>query len=230
MKALVIGIGRMGRFHVRTLSDLGLDVVTLDTDLSINADYVSLPPRAFDVVCVATPIKMLAETAATWAPHASTMLIEKPMAQNVNEALALVRHLRNTTVGVGYVERFNPAVIDLAQRLKGARSSSAHFTRWNLRPTTNVDLDLRTHDLDLASHLKVGAATFDTRADMPRLVRTIDVQHDGEYVRADLLAHATSPLYAQWCSLLAGKPGFATPADGVHVLQQLELTAVEEVA
>lgn len=232
MNALVVGHGRMGGFHRRALADIGYDVTTVDPAMGV-ADYRTVPERRFDVVCVATPIEHLAETAAGFAGHDGHLLIEKPMAVNVTEATELVDLLRGQQVAVGYVERFNPRVRELRASLNGP-ADRARFVRWNERPTSNLSLDLTAHDVDLAQHLGVSAvAQFDTRSGVGIMRRYITVQRFGDKpLRARLLDHATSPLHAQWHAFLGGRSDTqpAMPTDALVALYALEAVPLAAAA
>jgi hypothetical protein len=213
MNALVVGHGRMGGFHRKALADLGYDVTTVDPTPGL-ADHVKVPARSFDVVCIATPIPHLAECAAEWDGFDGYLLIEKPMATTFALASALEQALRGVDVAVGYVERFNPCVRRLRVELAGRRTRGARFVRWSTRPSSDVALDLMTHDLDLTAHLGVcgGVVEYDPRADAPAMRRYIAVEcADGATLRAHLTAHDTSPLHAQWHAFLSGR-GDTRPA------------------
>ncbi len=230
MKALVVGAGRMGTFHRRALRDLGLDVTTVDPDPAAGADYLSVPGCNYDAVCIATPIAYLAENAARWAGHEGWMLIEKPAAPTLAEALTLAEKLRGQRVAVGYVERFNPRVRRLRELLADSSPRMSRFTRWNDRPSPDVRLDLESHDIDLARFLGLdqGAVTYDARADMPTRRRKITVYAGrAGNLCVDLMAHDTSPLHAQWHAFLANRPtyGYATLEDACAVLSALEAPA-----
>jgi predicted dehydrogenase len=231
VRALVVGAGRMGRFHSKALTDLGYDVTTVDPDPAAGADQVRVTRRDYDAVCIATPIAHLAETADEWVGFEGRLLIEKPMASDTREARALADAMRGQRVAVGYVERFNPAVRSLRERVTG-QVVGARFTRWNDRPTTDVRLDLVSHDIDLARHLRWDhAASFDTRSGCGIRRRTITVlTADGGRAHADLLAHATSPLHAQWHAFLLGRPGVATPEDAVQTLVALSQHGMSKAA
>jgi predicted dehydrogenase len=223
MKALVVGLGRMGRFHRKVLMDLGYDVVTVDPDPATGADYLSVPAgRRPEVVCVAVPIAQLAEVAAEFTA-ARHLLIEKPMAPSLGEAIELADRLAGQHVAVGYVERFNPTVRALQRALADAPPPIvARFRRWSDRPSPDRALDLMSHDVDLAAFLRLRCPTeFDAADDRPVRVRDIMVRTSGRTVRADLTAHDTSPLHAQWHAFLSGRPGYATPADATAVLAAL---------
>lgn len=228
MRALVVGAGRMGTFHRRVLRDLGLDVTTVDPDVSRGADYLAIPPRRFDVVCIATPIGQLAGEAARWVGHEGWLLIEKPMCSSVGDAVELAGLLEGQRVAVGYVERFNPQVRALREALDVIPAPlSARFTRWNDRPCDNIALDLASHDVDLVAHLGLTCpVAFDARCDGPYKRREILMAFALPSRRAaletvDLMAHTESPLHAQWEAFLGGHKGYATPTDAIDVLTAL---------
>lgn len=220
MRGLVIGAGRMGMFHRRALRDLGLDVTTVDPDVAKGADHLRVPHGRFEVVCVATPIKHLAEQAAAWAGHEGWLLVEKPAATSMQDLMGLSVSLEGQYVAVGYVERFNPQVRRLREGLQGApEPSCAVFRRWNDRPSPDVALDLTSHDADLARFLGLWCpVTFDSRDAQPHRVHTVTIDDDC----IDLMAHDTSPLHAQWHAFLSGRPGAATLRDAGYVLEDLE--------
>lgn len=226
MRALVVGAGRMGMFHRRALRDLGLDVTTVDPDPAAGADCVGVPyvPGGFDVVCVAVPIAHLAEQAARWSGFEGWLLIEKPGAPCLSDARELARLLDGQRVAVGYVERFNPVVRQLQRDLVGRVPRAACFTRWNDRPSENVEIDLRAHDVDLARFLELDCpVSFAAKAATPFRRRLIEVLTGDprDALTVDLTAHDTSPLHAQWHAFLSGRPGYATPADAVAALAAL---------
>lgn len=219
MRALVVGLGRMGRFHARALRDLGFDVATVDPDPAAGAGYRTVPHVGFDAVCVSVPMAHLAEAAAEWAGFAGRLLIEKPGAVSVREADQLSDVLGAGTA-VGYVERFNPVAQDLKGVLGGLpQPARATFRRWNTRPSPDVMLDLRSHDVDLARWLGLtGNVAYDTRAGSPILRRDVTLCS----LRVDLTAHNTSPLHAQWRAVLGDGRDVATLADARATLGALE--------
>jgi predicted dehydrogenase len=219
VRALVIGLGRMGRFHSRALRDLGFDVSTVDSDPTAGADYLSVPARDWDAVCVATPIDTLAEQAAAWGEFRGNLLVEKPFAASVGEAVQLADTLAFADVAVGYVERFNPQVRALKAKLEGRVLTTGRFVRWSDRPSCDPDLDLRTHDIDLARFLGVPNPSFDVQTEICKR-RTVEVDTLATTHRADLMDHDTSPLHAQWHAFLSGQPT-ATPEDAVAALSAL---------
>lgn len=221
MRALVVGTGRMGGFHRRVLRDLGLDVTTVDPNPAAGADFMTVPSRHFDVICIAAPIDHLSDEAARWVEHEGWLLVEKPFAATLPDAQLLADQFDGQRVAVGYVERFNPQVRRLQEALYAMPVEHVRFRRHNDRTTGDPGLDLTSHDIDLAAFLGLRCpVTFDTHASgCDHRVREVVVN---DAVTFDLMAHDTSPLHAQWHAFLSGRPGYATPADAVHVLAALD--------
>lgn len=233
MRSLVVGYGHMGRFHRRVLTDLGHDVRTLDPNLMAGADWRRLPTgHHFDVVCIATPIEHLAEQAAWWSGQARYLLIEKPMAATLEQATELQGVLHWQPTAVGYVERFNPRVQQLREQLEGTQPAGGVFHRWNTRPSSNVPLDLTSHDVDLANFLNVPNAVFDSRAEAQWKTRRILIgaRDRRPLLVADLMDHSANPLTAQWQAFLSDGQDVAKPDDAVRVLHQIENTRVAVAA
>ena len=171
LRAGIIGLGRMGRHHVRVLGEMP------DVDLVAAADTQHRVPdswRALDVVdsvedlldrgiemcVVATPTVTHEPIAVQLAEAGVATLIEKPLAhdtkaaQNIAEAFA-----RTATLScVGHIERFNPALQEMRQRLAGGELGNLYQVvtrRQGPFPDRIVDagviLDLATHDIDLTA-------------------------------------------------------------------------------
>ena len=171
LRAGIIGLGRMGRHHVRVLGEMP------DVDLVAAADTQHRLPdswRALDVVdtvedlldrgiemcVVATPTVTHEPIAVQLAEAGVATLIEKPLAhdtkaaQNITEAFA-----RTATLScVGHIERFNPALQEMRQRLAGGELGDLYQVvtrRQGPFPDRIVDagviLDLATHDIDLTA-------------------------------------------------------------------------------
>jgi predicted dehydrogenase len=248
VRALVVGLGRMGTFHRRALRDLGYQVDAVDYRGSTGAEYSSIQEALlrhdYDVAAVAVPIPHLVESAFQLA--GIPMLVEKPFASNAHEAAMLGAYLSSRSkVCVGYVERFNPCVRELRERLSGVSVRAARFTRWSDRPSVDLVTDLLTHDVDLARHLRLDwssangepwdRVTFDTQADKGARVRQIEVDvvvsPDWSFVdkyeetwTVDLMAHDQSPLHALWHAFLTGAevPG---PDDAVAALEGAQVVS-----
>src|SRR5690606_35483007 len=102
-------------------------------------------------------------------------LIEKPLAKDPEEAFALMEAFssRGLVAGVGHIERYNPALQSLRQRLEAGDLGEVYQVvtrRQGPFPQrisdVGVVLDLATHDIDLTAwvagqpYAQVAAQTF----------------------------------------------------------------------
>lgn len=239
MRALVVGLGHMGTFHYQTLRNLGYPVDTVDVDPKRNATYTTVEEALlagrYDIAAVAVPINQLVECAFKLV--GVKMLVEKPFAPTAREAAMLGTYLTaKAPVCVGYLERFNPLVLDLKERLRWPHVRAVRFTRWSDRPSPDTVTDLLTHDVDLARYLltdewgerAVGLCSFDYRCNQSTKVRRIEVDVAvpalaGSALRdetwtVDLMDHDLKPLFALWHAFLMGED-VPTPADAVAAIE-----------
>jgi len=87
------------------------------------------------------------------------VLVEKPIAETVQQAQELVRMAdeRGLVLQVGHIERFNPAFTELKHVTEGMKLVGITMRRLSPFDTSNTDVDvirdLMIHDLDLAVNL-----------------------------------------------------------------------------
>lgn len=171
LRAGVIGVGAMGRNHVRVLH--GLDHVDLvvvadvrgDPGCSARGAAVVTSIEQFlrfdvDLAVVAVPTALHLEVGLQLAEAGVHALMEKPLATDIVDARKLVDAFEQQgLVGcVGHIERYNPALRELRKRLEAGevgdvvqlatRRQGPFSVRIN---DVGVIKDLATHDLDLAS-------------------------------------------------------------------------------
>jgi len=171
LRAGIIGLGRMGRHHVRVLGEMpDVDLVAAaDTQhrlpdswwaLDVVDTVEDLLDRGIEMCVLATPTVTHEPIAVQLAEAGVATLIEKPLAhdtkaaQNITEAFA-----RTATLScVGHIERFNPALQEMRQRLAGGELGNLYQVvtrRQGPFPDRIVDagviLDLATHDIDLTA-------------------------------------------------------------------------------
>lgn len=169
----MIGLGRMGRNHLRLLSLLkSADLVfAYDPDEAVmNAacepfgiapvDDLESALGTIDAVVIASPTSTHAALIEQASRKVANILVEKPIAATIEEAEAVAALSRQAAINVqvGFIERFNPAVDQLRRVLDSSSGVvSVDFTRTNKISAriTDVDVitDLMIHDLDLAIHL-----------------------------------------------------------------------------
>lgn len=166
MKVGLIGYGVMGRNHYRVLKSLRdiEDVVVCDSQCSCEncevkySEYIELlENESLDAVLVCVPTSSHLKVASEVLKRKIPVLIEKPIASNVNEAKKLIELSKryNTPAVVGHVERFNPVVRSLMSELEGKEIYSINITRIGPFPPrindVGVLVDLSVHDIDLVN-------------------------------------------------------------------------------
>jgi len=172
----VIGIGSMGKNHVRIYSEMKdvEEVYAFDTDHQ-NLEGVDvhgaifcrsideLVERADAVsICVSTGHHLeVAKRVIEGGVHA---LIEKPITKTVTEGEKLLELLKSErqglTVGVGHIERFNPVVKEIRKIIRDPLYTE--FKRHNPTSTRITDAsvveDLMIHDIDLVFNVLFSGA------------------------------------------------------------------------
>jgi UDP-N-acetylglucosamine 3-dehydrogenase len=170
-RGILVGLGRMGSYHLRVLRSLAGAEVAAIVDPSRErremapdgipvfadlGDALAATPAEF--ACVATPAAALVESSRLALEAGLSVLVEKPMATSEEDAVALVAEAerRQAVLAVGLVERCNPAVEALRALLseeQAGRIYQAHARRLSPYPgresPVGVALDLATHDFDV---------------------------------------------------------------------------------
>jgi len=160
----VIGVGTMGKRHVRIYSELkGVDRIyvydidhkkaeSLEEDVSVCYNLNTLLTHA-DAVSICVPTKhhfAVAKEAIEYGVHC---LIEKPVTSTPDEAEHLLRILesKNLVVGVGHIERFNPIVHEIKKLIKKPLliGIARHNPASARIKDTNIIEDLMIHDIDI---------------------------------------------------------------------------------
>ena len=166
LRAAVIGLGHLGRFHARVYSEIpGVDLRYLaDVDRSRAeaaagqyggepcGDYRAVLDKV-DVVSVVTPTTSHHRIARDFLDAGVSVLVEKPMTATVEQADDLIRLAADhgTKLQVGHIERFNPAYRAVRDVLRDPVFIECHrLGPYPFRSTdVSVVLDLMIHDLDL---------------------------------------------------------------------------------
>lgn len=189
----IVGAGKLGAIHARLAAEtVGAELVGLyDTD-GIRAGEVAatLGCRSFDgyrdlldavdAICVVTPTSTHHGIAAEALTAGRHCFIEKPVTTTAAEAesLAALARSKRLVVGVGHVERFNPAYLALPPDHPTPLFIEAHrLARFTPRATdVAVVLDLMIHDIDLVLALNGGAMPTEIRASGVGVIsETIDI-------------------------------------------------------
>lgn len=176
LRLAVIGLGTMGRQHVRVLDKLanvrlvaGVDpdqekrAAILDRyDISTFSTADKLFEIGIDAAVVATPTPLHFRITTDLLRAGIDVLVEKPVASSVDEATAMGRlaDSLDRVIMVGHIERFNPAVRALKgiidNRLIGEVVTIAGRRVGFSQPedeSASVIFDLAIHDLDIIGYL-----------------------------------------------------------------------------
>lgn len=171
LRAGLIGYGQMGRHHARVLQALdGVDLVGIADpeatavpslpEVEIVEDTDKLLSLGIDIAVVSIPTTLHEEVALQLAGSGVHALIEKPVAMDVASSARIGGAFTEAgLVGcVGHIERYNPALQALRQRLKeGALGEVYQVATRRQGPfperisDVGVVLDLATHDVDLTA-------------------------------------------------------------------------------
>ena len=171
LRAGLIGLGMMGRHHARVLRSLpGVQLVAVAdpggappgvaNGLPVGSSVEDLIAAGVDYVTVAVPTSFHEQIAITLAEAGVHALVEKPLApdtpsaQRVADAFAS----RGLVGAVGHIERYNPALQHLRERLAAGELGDVYQVvtrRQGPFPARIADVgvvkDLATHDIDLTA-------------------------------------------------------------------------------
>ncbi|MCH2100948.1 MAG: Gfo/Idh/MocA family oxidoreductase [Planctomycetes bacterium] len=166
LRACVVGVGHLGRHHARILAELpDIELVAVidanaERGQEIAGRYgcrwqpeVNEIENEIDFAVIATPTVVHEECAAPFLAAGKACLIEKPMAPDPESCQRILKAAESggAMVGVGHVERFNPAVRRARELGVQPRFIEAHrLAPYTFRSTdVGVVLDLMIHDIDL---------------------------------------------------------------------------------
>ena len=157
MKLLLIGIGRWGRNHLKTLTRLVDDLYVVDADpkqlevaqeFSIPADHLSTDYHHFldrvDAVDIVTPADNHLALSSACFEKKKDVFVEKPIALTTAEAREMIRQAegQGAILQVGHLYRYHPSCLAIKRviqegRLGTVQYAYGHFMGFK-RPRTDV--------------------------------------------------------------------------------------------
>lgn len=163
----------MGKNHVRVLNKLSnlVGISDIDTEqgkkiaktygISYYEDYLELFLEV-DAIVIAVPTQFHMEIALSAIERGIHVLVEKPLADSVENATKIVKYAdkHNVTLAVGHIERHNPVVSHAKDKI--LQSSWGEVLTLSSRRVSSyperirdvgVVYDLAVHDLDILSFL-----------------------------------------------------------------------------
>ncbi|MEE3226460.1 MAG: Gfo/Idh/MocA family oxidoreductase [Bacteroidota bacterium] len=165
LKAGVLGAGHLGKIHLKLLNQseryelVGFYDESETTAKAVAEEYgyhrfdsIAQLIEACDIVDVVTPTTHHFDCAEQVIKAGKHLFIEKPIAQTVEQAVAIRELAKKHGVRgqVGHVERFNPAFTAVNHLIENPMFIEAHrLADFNPRGTdVPVVLDLMIHDID----------------------------------------------------------------------------------
>jgi UDP-N-acetylglucosamine 3-dehydrogenase len=167
----LVGLGSMGRHHARVIRETqGLDLVAVADPygdrhgvargLDVLPDVAALVDAGIDAAMVAVPTYLHEEVALALAGAGVHTMVEKPIAATAESGRRVAAAFADAgLVGcVGYVERCNPALLEMRRRIEAGELGEVYqitTSRQGPFPARIADVgvvkDLATHDIDLAA-------------------------------------------------------------------------------
>ena len=192
LKVGVFGVGHLGKFHLNNWKEIsGCELVGFYDPDEKNAEEVITkyglkrfndPGKllteidAADIVAPTDHHFSLCEAAIRKGKH---VFVEKPLAQTMDEAHALVKLVResNIKLQVGHVERFNPAFLAVKDLKLNPMFIEVHrLAQFNPRGTeVSVILDLMIHDIDIILSIVKSDVKFISASGVGVMTETPDI-------------------------------------------------------
>jgi len=193
----VAGVGAIGRNHARVMAEIA---AASEGKIEFGAIYDVDQARAaelaaqfgtvavsdlmefaskVDAASVAVPTIFHKEVGGLLLEQGKHVLIEKPIADSLDEAQWLVNKAQDSglILQVGHIERFNPVMRQLEERMNNPRFIEVH--RLSPFPNRSIDigvvLDLMIHDIEIVLHLVKSPLVQVDAVGIPVLTRREDI-------------------------------------------------------
>ena len=209
LKTGVIGVGHLGRFHAQKYA--ALEAVNLVgvydhdkeraktvADESGTQAFESLEQlfKEVDAVTVAATTSAHFDICKAALNSGIHVHVEKPITNTSAEGRELceLADEKGLKLQVGHVERFNPALVAVKEKLKKPLFIECH----RLAPfkprgvDVNVVLDLMIHDLDMILHLVDSEVVKIDAIGTPVLTKTVDIANARLEFKSGAVANVTS--------------------------------------
>ncbi|HEX7421895.1 MAG TPA: Gfo/Idh/MocA family oxidoreductase [Thermoanaerobaculia bacterium] len=188
----VVGTGYLGRLHARVLTEMpeatvvGFvepnDAIAAEISAALGLKRISSVAqlaKQVDCAVVATPTTAHFNVARELMEAGCDVMVEKPITSTVDEARRLIDIAKKNKriVQVGHVERYNPAIIAVADLVRETRYIECERIGVFSGRSLDIDvlLDLMIHDLNLVLSL-LKHNVVDIRAvGVPVLTQKVDI-------------------------------------------------------
>jgi predicted dehydrogenase len=192
LRAAVVGVGYLGRFHaekyaahpgatlvgVADVDEARARAVASDLGVTAVTDHRALIDR-IDCASVVVPTQHHYSVARDLLEAGVDVLVEKPLTPSVEEGKALVELAARgaRVLQVGHLERFNPALVALEGILTQPRFIECHRLAPFSERGTDVDVvtDLMIHDIDVILSMVPSALRSVEAVGVPVLTPSADI-------------------------------------------------------
>lgn len=171
----VAGVGAIGKNHARIMAEIAANsggaiafTTVYDADAARAAEFAAQYnthaasdiadfAKRVDAASVAVPTIYHRRVAEPLMQNGVHVMVEKPISECYNEAQSMIELAKekNIILQVGHIERFNPVLRQLEERMNHPRFIEAH--RLSPFPNRSIDigvvLDLMIHDIEIVLHL-----------------------------------------------------------------------------
>jgi predicted dehydrogenase len=209
IRAAVIGVGYLGRFHAQKYAQAdGCELIAVvdarqearekvaaEVGTQALTDYHELLGKV-DAVSIVTPTPAHFPIARDFLNAGAHVLVEKPITETGVEARELIalaaRHKR--VLQVGHLERFNAAILAAEPHLRSPRFVECHrLAPYRERGTdVNVVLDLMIHDIDIVQTIVGAPITAIDAVGTPVFSEEIDIANARIHFANGCVANATA--------------------------------------
>lgn len=168
LNAVVVGVGYLGKIHAKIYHNLPhVNLLGVyDTNPSQAKEVADLygckvfesiqsiaTNKQVDAVSIVVPTTYHYQVAKPFIENKIAVLLEKPIAANIEEAQMLVdlANKHKSILQIGHLERFNAGIEKLTEIIDNPRFIEAHrLGKFTIRATdVDVVTDLMIHDIDL---------------------------------------------------------------------------------
>jgi predicted dehydrogenase len=209
LRLAVVGVGHLGRHHVRLLT--GLSGVSLVAAVDLIPERAQAAAEAgrtaaltdarelvgrVDAVIVAVPTADHLSVAREFLQRGVHVLVEKPMAASLAEADAMIAIAEESgaTLAVGHTERFNPAIAAALPIVTAPRFIEVH--RLSGFPERSLDIDVvfdvMIHDLDIVLAIERSAVVAVDAIGVPVLTTRVDIANARVRFASGCIANITA--------------------------------------
>ncbi len=209
IKAAVIGVGYLGRFHAQkyaamddveliAVADIDPDrakEIALETGTSAVTDFSEIIEKV-DAVSIVVPTSLHCKVAIPFLLKGKAVLLEKPMSATIEESQAIINAAKQggALMQIGHLERFNPAFANLKDSITKPMFIEVHRISTFKERGTDVDviLDLMIHDIDIILSLVRSDIISVEAVGVPVLTNTIDIANARLRFESGCIANITA--------------------------------------